>query len=1510
MPGSSSSATRMLARLLGIKPRNAASDTACVLDGNTAVAVTEACIGEALGLGGSFPVGGAEAAWQTELRRERVNLHGDVLCAQTMDGARGALAAAMGGAMAGRRAAAFLSGPDLATVQDLMVMAAGRHLPLVVHLANRAMASHAAALGSGHEAYHLCADSGFFLLFAANAQEAVDLTLVAHRVAERALVPGLVAMDGERTALASQDVRLPQAKLVRELLGSAGEQITTPTPAQKVLFGERRRRVPRWHNLDHPVLHGALEGPESWALGATAQAAYFGGPVAGILDDTCALLSEHTGRQQGLISTHRLDDADVVLLVQGAATETAEAAADHLRGTVKLKVGVLGVRCLRPFPGAEITRCLAGKRAVAVLERTHAPLAGDPPLLGEVRAAVDRALENACFGADVHSGYPAMRERPRLCSVLYGLAGAPLRGNDLMALAQEMAAPKRSRIYLGLELARKHSRYPKRQVLLDALRHEYPHIGEMGLTSTAKPPDLRAPGAVSLAVHRICGQGGEQLAIQAADLLKRLLGGQVRSLPGLDWEHWGGCVVDRLTHAAQALRDPGDEHPLDLAVLAGRGWHPRLEPATGLRDGGALLLPGLLLQGAARTSFPGELRTAIRERRISVYRLAAVDGGIDEDSGALWQERLLGGLFGMMVATGIGNLGVRRVLTRREEMLRDLAESETAERLEAFKAGMERVSVLELDDLGLSAGDEDRAPEQDAPGSLQGLRDSGEGYASLARFWSQVGAPYRDGESEELTSDPFLATGTVPALSAAFRDHSDVRTIVPVFDPALCTGCGKCWAVCPDSAIGASVLSADALVEAGIAVAGADELRSVRRLAAQIHSLVTQADSRGASAGDLIGAAWERLRETTAMPDERRRALQESIERVREKIGPLPLARTDALFGDAEANNQGGDELLSVVIDPAACKGCGLCVATCDTNALACVAQDAARLDRARKLWALWQRMPESAAPSLERATRSSSIDPMGAALLARRALLALPGGDGAEPASGERLTVRRVLAIAESVRQPPLERLAAQVAEVHARIPDVVRTLLTEDLPTDDLDALAQHLGSGQRAESSPADTERLHRLVEMGRTLGVLRRRLRKDGPNAGRAGFSLAVAPDTATAWAGAFPHNPFRIPVALDASGDTVPLAMGLLDAQLQDAANELDLLHTARCELETPRSRNRVAAAGTAPGWRGLDCEHRRFLPPLLLIGGDRSFTGKALGPLQALLRSDLPVKVISLCDLDLGVDTLAPGETSLAEGTDPGVDIALLALAGRQAFVAQTALAHTRHFLDSVRAALQCPGPALIHVHAPSPARHGFAPEQTCARAAQAVPARAFPLFRYDPAGSGVFGSRLSLEGNPQPRETWSRDESGRALTVADWALGERRFAAHFVPLDEGDGAPTPLSEYLELDAGARSRTTPFVTGEDGDTTGFGVSDAMVAATKECMQSWRTLQELAGLVTPFTGRIECELREALDKEHEATLATLQSDSDSRIAHLREQTQAQIAEKITERLMSLAGYRAP
>ena len=88
-------------------------------------------------------------------------------------------------------------GSAAAAVADLLAHAVGRRAPLVVHVVARAWTTHGAASGSGHEAWHVIADTGAVLLFARSVQEAVDLTLVARRVAEEALVPVVVAVDAD-----------------------------------------------------------------------------------------------------------------------------------------------------------------------------------------------------------------------------------------------------------------------------------------------------------------------------------------------------------------------------------------------------------------------------------------------------------------------------------------------------------------------------------------------------------------------------------------------------------------------------------------------------------------------------------------------------------------------------------------------------------------------------------------------------------------------------------------------------------------------------------------------------------------------------------------------------------------------------------------------------------------------------------------------------------------------------------------------------------------------------------------------------------------------------------------------------------------------------------------------------------------------------------------------------------------------------------------------------------------
>lgn len=155
-------------------------------------------------------------------------------------------------------------------------------------------------------------------------------------------------------------------------------------------------------------------------------------------------------------------------------------------------------------------------------------------------------------------------------------------------------------------------------------------------------------------------------------------------------------------------------------------------------------------------------------------------------------------------------------------------------------------------------------------------------------------------------------------------------------------------------------------------------------------------------------------------------------------------------------------------------------------------------------------------------------------------------------------------------------------------------------------------------------------------------------------------------------------------------------------------------------------------------------------------------------------------------------------------------------------------------------------GPALIHVHAPSPERHGFAPAQAFTQASLALKARLLPLFRYDPTAEGVFGSRISLAGNPDPQEMWSKVEED-IITPADWAIREHRFAPYFSLLKDDDPAPLPIADYLKLEATARRGKTPIVTvvmnknDDNEEITRWQVKPELVAACEERLEAWRTL---------------------------------------------------------------------
>ncbi len=1536
MPSFDNTVIRLYKKFFGVPHGAVQTDDGVetVLDGNSAVAISEACIADTAALGTSFPDNASKLVWEAEQERQTTNVFGGILDTHEGEGPRGSLAAAMGMTASGLRATTFLSGQDLAVAQDLLVTAAGRHLPLVIHVNNRALAAHGGPIGSGHEAYYLSSDSGFFTLFAANVQEAVDFTLIARRVAELALIPGMVVMDEEQTAVAVQDVQLPSPALVKKFLGPGNETIDVPNPVQKLLFGETRRRVPRWHNLDRPVLQGALQDVESFALGAAARQPYFDHYLGTPLEESLALFGRHTGRNYSAISTHRTDKAKLVLVVQGAAIETARAVSDHLSKSSKMKVGVLGIHCARPLPGAEIVKNLVKKQAVAVLERLDTPLATDPPLMREVRACMDRALENGRFGEDTHPGYPALRgtERPRLHSVVYGLGGSPLRAADLTALCTELEGNARSQVYLGIDFTRSSAAHPKRQVLLDTLVRAYPDISRLGLRATEASSDIRPEDAMTVAFHLVPGKEPQGIAVEAGALLQRVTAGRLRARPGLSWERWGATYADRITVAPEGLLDTGDDTPADLAVITTPRIYPLMNPQARLRTGGALLLAGTESDNRIWQDIPAVLQAAIRQRDLTVYHVPLPkpaspnpDAGQDRSvpPALLAPERLLGGMFAALLDMGRLDAKARRIISAAEEILTEKAGDNQDKRLEAFRSGFEQLRKVDHSELTLMGTHMAGDWADEAPLAVRHLGRNDAAYDSLARFWDQVGVLYRNGESADLTTDPYLATGTIPPLSSNFRDMSAMRDMLPVFNPANCTGCGDCWTACPDSAIGSVAVGPGALIDAGIRFTGADVVKQVApKLASRIITRVKKGAAPATTAGELLEEAYAWLQEKMPLAEDRKQALDKGVKRLVEGVGALPIAITEAFFHEAEKAKKEGGELLTYVINPSACKGCGSCVAVCQHEALSREPQNTQRVADARQLWDIWQHIPDTPSETIQRVSEIAEIGPMSAVLMSRFCQFAVAGGDGAERGSGEKIAVRLVLGATEYHQQPLVHLFIQEINDVRGQVLGKIRDTLVSALPTEDLDILAAGIDQAQTAqidlstlskhaeaaiEGGGVDATHLGNLIELAQGLDDLLWRLTKGQNGLGRARFGLAVAPGTVAAWAGVFPHNPFEVPVTIDMSGEVAPLAAGLLEGQIAVTCEAMGLMRRARAEIGHGSKTQETAGPLS---WDDLTEEERRLCPPLLVIGNETSLGGRGFTQIAWLLNSGLPVKILVLSDLDFGLDThdvLGPRSHAVK---DPKSNLGLLALAQRRAYVAQTSIGVPAHMRKSVQGCMKFAGPALIRVHTPSPERHGFPMDQTVAQARLAVNARAFPLFRYEPDKDGVFGSRITLDGNPEPREPWSTAGSDEPVTPAHWAVTERRFASCFPILAEDAAAPSNLAAYLDLDPKGRKGKTPFLEarGEEDRQIRHRVSPGVVEMVEDQSHAWRTLQELAGLVTPFTARIEQEAREKLAAEHQADLDKLKREYEDKIRSIQEGAQTEMAAEIRGRLLTLAGYK--
>ena len=300
------------------------------------------------------------------------------------------------------------------TMYAISTVDAGKLSTMVLEIGARALTKHALNVHCGHDDFYAALDTGWTMLMSRDAQQAADQAIILRRVSELALNPGMNIQDGMLTTHSERMYLAPEAEFLREYLGGCDDIIDCPTPAQKELFGPKRRRVPQMMDLKNPVLLGPVQNQEHHMNGVVARRNNFNEPILGFLEQAYNDFGKLTGRHYGFVSQYKTEDADTVFVSLGCAADNIEAACDYLREQRNAKVGSIHINVIRPFPEAAVINALRGKKNVIILERTDEGMAGDNPLARDIRVALGKAAEAVKFGGKI-PGAPQAPTVPNDC---------------------------------------------------------------------------------------------------------------------------------------------------------------------------------------------------------------------------------------------------------------------------------------------------------------------------------------------------------------------------------------------------------------------------------------------------------------------------------------------------------------------------------------------------------------------------------------------------------------------------------------------------------------------------------------------------------------------------------------------------------------------------------------------------------------------------------------------------------------------------------------------------------------------------------------------------------------------------------------------------------------------------------------------------------------------------------------------------------------------------------------
>lgn len=288
-----------------------------------------------------------------------------------------ALSACVGAQAAGSRTFTATASQGLALMHEVLFVASGLRLPIVMAVANRSLSA-PINIWNDHQDSISARDSGWMQFYVESAQEALDTTIMSYKIAENkdVLIPAMVCLDGFTLSHVYEPVNIPDEKKVNKFVSKYN---------------------PEYHlDSKKPMTFGPIAFPNSFMEFKDQQHKAMKNALA-IIKKVNNDFKKEFGRAygNGLIEEYKIKEAEYAIVCMGTVCGTSRVVVDELRKQ-GIKVGLIKIKCFRPFPKEDLINACKNLKSIAVIDRNIS--------LGQ-EGAVFTDLRNALYGSKtiIHS---------------------------------------------------------------------------------------------------------------------------------------------------------------------------------------------------------------------------------------------------------------------------------------------------------------------------------------------------------------------------------------------------------------------------------------------------------------------------------------------------------------------------------------------------------------------------------------------------------------------------------------------------------------------------------------------------------------------------------------------------------------------------------------------------------------------------------------------------------------------------------------------------------------------------------------------------------------------------------------------------------------------------------------------------------------------------------------------------------------------------------------------------